>query len=183
VGLMQRRSAMPVPEDPSSFHVDDGPAPRSFTDRERAVLRIVQTNLPDSLTPFADIAAAAGMEEDDVIALLRSLLEDGSIRRFGASLKHQKAGYAHNAMVAWIADEALADAAGAVAARHPLISHCYYRPSPAPDWPYELYTMIHGRAPGEHAVVIAELIASTSLREYVVLESVRELKKVSMRYF
>jgi DNA-binding Lrp family transcriptional regulator len=162
---------------------DEGPLPRSFSDRERAVLSIVQSNLPDTLTPFADIAAAAGMEEEAVLSFLRSLLKDGSIRRFGASLKHQKAGYSHNAMVAWIADVSLADAAGAVAARHPLISHCYYRPSSAPDWPYELYTMIHGREPGEHAVVVAELIATTPLREYVVLESVRELKKVSMRYF
>jgi DNA-binding Lrp family transcriptional regulator len=174
---------MPASGDPPSFRVDDGPAPRFFTDRERAVLRIAQKNLPDSLTPFADIAAATGMEEEAVLAFLRSLLEDGSIRRFGASLKHQKAGYAHNAMVAWIADEAVADAAGAVAARHPLISHCYFRPSPAPDWPYELYTMIHGRKPGDHAAVIAELIATTPLREYVVLESLRELKKISMRYF
>jgi DNA-binding Lrp family transcriptional regulator len=165
------------------FLVDDSFVPRAFTAQERAVLRIVQKNLPDSLTPFADIAAAVGMEEGAVIDFLRSLREDGSIRRFGASIKHQKAGYAYNAMVAWIADEALADEAGLVAARHPLVSHCYYRPSPAPDWPYELYTMIHGRHPGEHNEVIAELSAATALRRYIVLESLRELKKISMTYF
>ena len=174
---------MPASGKKNSFSGDEGFTPRSFSDSERAVLRIVQKNLPDSLTPFADIAAVAGMEEEAVLAFLRSLLADGSIRRFGASLKHQKAGYAHNAMVAWIASRELADAAGPVAARHPLISHCYFRPSSAPDWPYELYTMIHGRQPGEHAAVIAELVAATPLREYVVLESVRELKKISMRYF
>jgi hypothetical protein len=86
-------------------------------------------------------------------------------------------------MVAWIANEATADEASNVAARHPLVSHCYYRPSPTPDWPYELYTMIHGRHPDEHRAVIAELMAATHLREYVVLESVRELKKISMTYF
>ena len=74
---------------------------REFTDKERAVLRIVQKNLPDSLTPYADIAEAVGLTEAEVLNLLRSLKEEGAIRRFGASLKHQKAGWTHNAMVAW----------------------------------------------------------------------------------
>ena len=157
--------------------------PKRFTEKELAILRIVQKNLPDSLTPYADIARAVGVEEADVLALLRGMTEDGSIRRFGASLKHQKAGYTHNAMVAWIVKPEDADAAGETAAGFPLISHCYYRPSPAPDWPYELYTMIHGRHPDEYKEVIAALRAATCLREFAVLESLRELKKTSMTYF
>lgn len=156
---------------------------RAFTDAERAVLGIVQKNLPDSLTPYADIAKSCGTDEEAVLALLRGMVEDGSIRRFGASLKHQKAGFAHNAMVAWIVSEDEVDAAGRAAAEHPLISHCYYRPSPAPDWPYELYTMIHGRHPDEYKEVIAELIEGAGLKEYAVLESLKELKKTSMTYF
>lgn len=156
---------------------------RNFTDKERAVLRIVQKNLPDSLTPYADIAAETGTTEGEVLDLLRGMTDDGSIRRFGASLKHQKAGYSHNAMVAWIIAPDMADEAGEKAAEHPLISHAYYRPSSADDWPYELYTMIHGRDPDEYKRVIAELRSSTCLDEYAVLESIRELKKTSMTYF
>lgn len=156
---------------------------RTFTEKERAVLRIVQKNLPDSLTPYADIATMTGTTEDEVLELLRSMTQDGSIRRFGASIKHQKAGYTHNAMVAWIVTEAEADAAGEAAAEHPLISHCYYRPSSAPDWPYELYTMIHGRDPDEYKTVIEQLRRTTSLKEFAVLESLKELKKTSMTYF
>ena len=74
---------------------------RQFTPAEQAVLRIVQANLPDSLTPYADIAEQAGMTEAQVLELLSSLKESGAIRRFGASIKHQKTGWAHNAMVAW----------------------------------------------------------------------------------
>ena len=158
-------------------------APRQFTEKEREILRIVQKNLPDSLTPYADIATSVGVEESEVLNLLRGMAEDGSIRRFGASLKHQKAGFAHNAMVAWIVKPEEADAAGEEASRHPLISHCYYRPSSAPDWPYELYTMIHGRHPDEYKEVIAALRATTVLREFAVLESLREMKKTSMTYF
>ena len=156
---------------------------REFTDKERAVLRIVQKNLPDSPTPYADIADSVGVTEDDVLNLLRSLKKDGAIRRFGASLKHQKAGWTHNAMVAWKVRKEDADEAGAKAAEHPLISHCYYRPSSAEDWPYEMYTMIHGRNPDEYKEVVADLIRRTCLREYAVLESLREMKKISMTYF
>ena len=61
-----------------------------FTDTERAILRIVQADLPDSATPFADIAAAAGTDEATVLDLLRRLKEEGAIRRFGASIRHHR---------------------------------------------------------------------------------------------
>ena len=158
-------------------------APRQFTEKEREILRIVQKNLPDSLTPYADIATSVGVEESEVLNLLRGMAEDGSIRRFGASLKHQKAGFAHNAMVAWIVKPEEADAAGEEAALHPLISHCYYRPSSAPDWPYELYTMIHGRSEAECLGVVEDIMKMTDLKEHAILRSLKELKKISMTYF
>lgn len=156
---------------------------RLFSDTDRAILAIAQKNLPDSLTPYADIAAAVGTTEEYVLDLLRAMKQEGSIRRFGASLKHQKAGFTHNAMVAWVIPHEDMDAAGEFAAAHRLISHCYFRPSSAEDWPYELYTMIHGREPDEYKGVIAELMEHPAFVEYAVLESVQELKKISMTYF
>ncbi len=64
----------------------------NFTEKERKVLSIVQSDLPDTLTPYADIAKEAGLCEEEVLALLQRLKEDGTIRRFGASIKHQKTG-------------------------------------------------------------------------------------------
>ena len=78
-----------------------------FTDTERAILRIVQSQLPDTLTPYADIAREVGTDEQTVLDLLRRLKESGAIRRFGASIKHQRTGWAYNAMVAWIVGEIL----------------------------------------------------------------------------
>ena len=154
-----------------------------FTEKERAVLRIVQKDLPDTLTPYADIAAEAGMEEKEVIDFLSGLCGSGAIRRFGASLKHQRTGWTHNAMVAWKADRALADEAGRTASGHPRISHCYYRPSNYPGWPFTFYTMIHGRSEQDCLDVIEELRRTTPLREYEMLKSLKELKKISMTYF
>jgi len=159
------------------------PPIRQFTDTERRILRLVQRDLPESLTPFADIAREAGVPENAVLDLLASLKEDGSIRRFGASVTHRKAGFTHNAMVAWKADLALAEEAGPAAAAHPRVSHCYYRPSQAEDWPYAFFTMIHGKSEEECGAVIKELAAATPLRDHAVLLSVKELKKTSMIYF
>ncbi|MEG1610661.1 MAG: siroheme decarboxylase subunit beta [Bilophila sp.] len=154
-----------------------------FTDTERAILRIVQDQLPDSATPYADIAREVGTDEGTVLALLRRLRDDGAIRRFGASIKHQKTGWAFNAMVGWKIDDSLIDAAGEHAARHPHISHCYHRPTTTPDWPYTLYTMIHGRSADDCQNVIDTLRRETALEEYAILESLEELKKTSMNYF
>ncbi len=155
----------------------------TFTDTERAILRIVQSQIPDTLTPYADIAREVGTDEETVLNLLRRMKEDGSIRRFGASIKHQKTGWNHNAMVAWIVDEADCDAIAEVAVKNTRISHIYFRPSSASDWPYTLYTMVHGRSEEECRQVIEELRRDTSLDEYAVLDSLEELKKTSMTYF
>jgi hypothetical protein len=87
-------------------------------------------------------------------------------------------------MVAWkVKDRTEADSAAAKAIKSPMISHCYYRPSPAEDWPYEFFTMFHGRNEEDCAAGIAELAQKTGLTEYAALRSVRELKKISMTYF
>jgi DNA-binding Lrp family transcriptional regulator len=159
-----------------------------FTKQEQAVLRAVQGDLPDSPTPFADIAAEAGVTEAEVIDLLARLRADGAIRRFGASIKHQKTGWNANVMVAWRAPENEADALGRVAAAHERVSHCYFRPGPTAglgqgDWPYTLYTMIHGRSREECLAAVAELRAGGLPADYAMLESLKELKKTSMTYF
>ncbi len=154
-----------------------------FTEKEKAILSIVQNNLPDSATPYADIAERVGCTEHEVIDLLTRLVDDGAIRRFGASIKHQKTGWNHNAMVSWVASEQEVEACGRKAASHSNISHCYFRPSSAKDWPYTLYTMIHGRSEDECRQVIADVQKLTGLKEYAVLDSIEELKKTSMKYF
>jgi DNA-binding Lrp family transcriptional regulator len=153
-----------------------------FTDAERTVLGIAQANLPDSDTPYADMAAAAGLTEQEVLDLLARLKDDGVIRRFGATLRHQKAGYGQNAMVAWIVPDERADEVGEFFAARPEISHCYRRVT-YPEWPYNLYTMIHGKNPGDCAELAARLAEELDIPDYTILESVREFKKTSMAYF
>lgn len=154
-----------------------------FTDWQWEILRMVQADLPHSPTPYEDMAAKAGIPVEDVLDFLRNLKKDGIIRRFGASLRHQRTVWKHNAMVAWIATEEEAAICGPVAARHPAISHSYFRPSHAADWPYTFYTMIHGRDADECGRIAEELRASWPLQHYVALRTLRELKKISPTYF
>jgi len=158
------------------------PAP-VFTETEKRILALAGADLPDSPTPFADIAAQAGCTETEVLGLITRLKEERVIRRFGATLRHQKAGYGHNAMVAWRVDdpdEALR--LGAMMAERPEISHCYVRRT-YPQWKYNLYTMIHGKNPGDTGQVVQELERATGVTDHQTLASLRELKKTSMRYF
>ena len=153
-----------------------------LTDLDREILKRVQDNLPDTATPYADIAAAVGTTEEHVVGLLSRMVDTGEIRRFGATLKHQKAGYGANVMVAWFVAEEDVDRVGAIMAKRPEISHCYHRVT-CLDWPYNLYTMIHGRSPEDCQAVVAAVSAETGLDDYAMLFSLKELKKVSMRYF
>ncbi len=156
---------------------------KKFTKTQEAILCAVQRDLPETKTPFADIAAIVGVLETEVLELLNSMKKTGEIRRFGATLRHQKAGYSHNAMVAWrIPEERDEEAIGSIMASRPEISHCYIRRT-TKEWTYNLYTMIHGKEAGEHEKVVAELKKATGLTDYAVLESLKELKKTSMVYF
>ena len=112
---------MPKPERPE------------FTAAERRALALAGGDIPLTPTPFADMAAEAGLDEPVLLALLAGLKENGVVRRFGATLRHQKAGYGHNAMVAWRVPEADSEALGRAMAARPEISHCYRRRT-YPEW-------------------------------------------------
>ncbi len=155
----------------------------NLSEQDKKILRIVQADLPDSETPFADIAEEAGVSEQEVLSLLAGLKAGGSIRRFGATLRHQKAGYGFNAMVAWFVDgNKDIVAIGRTMAKRTEITHCYERKN-CLDWPYNLYTMIHGQTKDDCQRVVEELIAETGVVQYEMLFSYEELKKTSMKYF
>ncbi len=154
-----------------------------FTDTERRLLGLAGGDLPDSPTPYADMADACGVSEEQVLDLLQRLKQNGVIRRFGATLRHQKAGYGHNAMVAWSTLETgRSQEIGEFLAARPEISHCYLR-ARTPEWPFDLYTMIHGQQPGDCLDLARKLSEELDVPHFQVLESIRELKKTSMTYF
>lgn len=155
---------------------------KEFTESQKRVLALVQGDLPDGPEPFAEIAKQAGVSQEEVLELLSGMKERGEIRRFGATLRHQKAGYGSNAMVAWYVDDEDMARIGEFMAARPEISHCYHRVN-CMDWPYNLYTMVHAKTPEECMETVAELVRLSGVEEFDVLKSRKEFKKTSMRYF
>lgn len=152
------------------------------TDLEKKVIAIIQGDIPISERPYRDIGEMIGEDEQTVIEVMRGLSEKGLIRRYGATLRHQKSGYTANVMVAWQVNEDRIHDVGRRMAEHEAVSHCYRR-DPDEKWPYNLYTMIHAHdREGCHAIA-RELSQSPGVKDYTMLFSEKELKKTSMVYF
>ena len=105
----------------------------------------VAGGLPLVPAPYAAIAAELGIAEGEVIGLLENMLAEGRIRRIGAVIRHRRLGYQANAMAVWDVPDATASDIGREVAADPAITLCYRRARALPDWPYNLYCMIHGR--------------------------------------
>ena len=108
--------------------------------------------------------------------------QEGTIRRFGAMVRHQRLGYTANAMSAWDVPDGRVEEVGAVFAAASEVSHCYQRPR-AEGWDYNVFAMIHAATEDECAGLAAKLAARAGIEDYGLLFSSREFKKISMRYF
>ena len=154
----------------------------SLSVQDKKLLAQVQGDLPVSLTPFAQIAQKAGWNEERLLKRIRGFVRRGVIRRFGAILRHQKAGYQGNAMAVWKVREDQVPRVSRQMASFPAVSHCYLR-TPLPEWPFTLYTMIHGRNEEDCRRVAGKISRKTGIQHYRLLFSRREHKKSSMTYF
>lgn len=148
---------------------------------EQNLLRHFQGDLPVEKRPFRTVASRAGTNEESVLDTLRSLIQQGRIRKFGALLRHQKAGITRNAMVVWAVPPDRTEEAGTVFASFREITHCYERRPPF-QGRYNLFTMIHA-GKGSLEELIGAISSKAEIGDYQVLESLEEFKKSSMEYF
>ena len=149
---------------------------------DKKIISQIQKDLPVHPKPFALMAEKIGITENAFIERVKRLKKEGIIRRFGATLRHQEAGFKANAMIAWNAPEDTISKMGKTLARFREVSHCYHR-APKGDWPYNLYSMVHGGSRDECREIAERLSSTTGLTEYAVLFSEKEFKKTSMEYF
>ncbi len=165
----ERRAVMPVPD---------------LSDLEIATIRAVQQDLPTAERPFAEYARRIGpaVHEDDVLAMLRSFKERKLMRRFAAVMNHRNAGFKANAMGVWAVPEPQLDEIGPQMAGFAAVSHCYRRPT-YDDWPYSVFTMIHGRSARDCEATVEAIRVETGVDEFCLLWSVKEYKKVRLEYF
>jgi DNA-binding Lrp family transcriptional regulator len=141
----------------------------------------IQQGLPVTSRPFRDIADRIGADEDAVIGALQWLRSVGVMRRLGALIDAGVVMAQKNAMVVWRCDADDADALGRVAAGHPRISHSYRRQTFA-DWPWSVYTVIHGNDADDVHRIIGEVSQGRPMLQHRVLWTLRQFKQQPIRY-
>ncbi|MDD4748644.1 MAG: siroheme decarboxylase subunit beta [Methanosarcinaceae archaeon] len=144
------------------------------------LLKLTQDGIPLTPSPFAGVAKELGLTEKEVVKRLRNLQKEGKIRRFGASIGHRVIGITANAMCVWDVPDERVEEVGQIMADFSEVSHCYQRPR-FPDWPYNLFTMVHAYTEAECEEVAARISEATGIKKYKLLFSKREFKKTGVR--
>ena len=150
--------------------------------RDIAFIRELQRDLPAERRPFDGYAAALGCSVEDIFSWCAEAMRCGRMRRFAAVLRHQNAGFVSNAMGVWRVPPERVDEVGPLMASFAAVSHCYERPV-YPDFPYNLYTMVHGRTRAECLRTLESIAVGTGVEDHQYLWSSREFKKERVLYF
>ncbi len=150
---------------------------------DKQIIQATQSGLPLTAHPYRNIAEQIGITADEVMQRLQTMLEKGIIRRIGAVPNHYKLGYRYNGMSVWDVPDDKIDELGGQVGQLDFVSHCYHRPRHLPEWPYNLFAMVHGKSQDsvdQQIQIIADLLG-TNNRQHTVLYSTRILKKTGFR--
>ncbi|HUS54846.1 MAG TPA: AsnC family transcriptional regulator [Thermohalobaculum sp.] len=150
---------------------------------DRRIIEATQAGLPLAPAPYAEIGTALGLDEREIIDRMAAMMERGVIRRIGAAPNHYAFGMTANGMTVWdVADAVAADLGQRVGALE-FVSHCYLRPRALPEWPYNLFAMVHGsdRTEVEKKRALIADILGPGCHSSDILYSTRILKKTGLR--
>ncbi|GBD42943.1 hypothetical protein HRbin40_00403 [bacterium HR40] len=155
----------------------------SLDPRDLELVRATQEGLPLVERPFLAVASRLGWSEAEVLARLRALLERRAVRRIALVPDHFRLGYVANGMCVFDVDDARVSELGRQVGSLPFVSHCYRRPRVLPEWPYNLFAMVHGRDRSEVLARLPEILAvlGDACHGHDVLWSRRILKKTGLR--
>ena len=147
------------------------------------IIAATQGGLPLAVQPFHVLALQLDLDAGDVMRRLRRMQDHGVVRRIGAVPNHYALGYRANGMSVWDVVDECVDELGEAVGGLPFVTHCYQRPRHLPDWPYNLFAMVHGRDRGETEAKVRQIAAvlGAANRGHSVLYSTRILKKTGLR--
>jgi DNA-binding Lrp family transcriptional regulator len=153
-----------------------------LTPEHIAVIKELQKDIKITHEPFKKAIEKLGLSYERFFILANELKESGVMRRFATILNHRKAGFGANAMSVWAVPEEDGEKIGKEMAEFSAVSHCYLRPS-YPNWPYNLFAMVHAKTQEECDTLIEEMAQQSGLTEYGKLYSTVEFKKQRLVYF
>jgi len=152
-----------------------------ISDIEQKVLAVLQHGLPESQSPFKDMAQKIGIDTGQLLAVLKNWKRQGKIRRIGAIVNHFKVGLGGAAMVLWQVEPARTEEVGKLLAGFDEVSHAYERRT-YKNWPYSLYTMVHGKTKEDVQQIVQRMSHMCGISNYRILITEKELKKVPPTY-
>lgn len=151
---------------------------------DRALIKAVEHGLPIVSRPYAALARQLNCDEQDVISRLQHLIDIGAIKRYGIVVRHKELGYTANGMVVWNIPDEKVDEMGICIGRYSFVTLSYRRPRRLPEWPYNLFTMVHGCDREEVTRKVAEIVENCNLHgiEHTILFSTRRFKQRGASY-
>jgi DNA-binding Lrp family transcriptional regulator len=147
-----------------------------------AVIRELQEDIPLVAEPYRPMAGRIGLSEEGLFEAAAHLSIRGYLRRMAAVLHHREAGYRANAMGVWVVPPTRTEEVGLIMGSFRGVSHCYLRPT-YPDWPFSMFTMVHGQEAKDCQEIINAISRATGITEYALLYSTKEYKKIRLKYF
>lgn len=150
---------------------------------DRKIIAATTAGLPLQAEPYHAVADEVGIPVGDVLKRMERLLAAGIIRRIGAVPNHYRLGVSANGMSVWDVDDGRVDTLGPLVGALDCVTHCYRRPRHLPEWPYNLFAMVHGRDRGEveAGIECVAAVLGDAVRDRDVLYSKRILKKTGLR--
>jgi len=148
---------------------------------ERRIIAVLQEGLPMGQTPYSDMSQRIGIETNELLEVLKDWKKQGKLRRIGAILNHFKVGLPAGAMVVWQVEAEHVIEIGEKFASVKEVSHAYERRT-CQNWPYNLYTMVHGKNEEEVQRIVEDMSKAVGISNYRILTTEKELKKVPPTY-
>lgn len=149
-----------------------------------ALVETICGGLPMDPRPYKVVGDKIGMSESQVIERLQNMIDGGVIRRFGVIVQHRRLGYTANGMSVWNVPDNRVREVGKRMGEFPYVTLCYQRPRNLPDWPYNLFAMVHGSDRDTVQTQVNALAAELDLIsvERDILFSRRQFKQCGARY-
>ena len=155
----------------------------TLNETDLAIMRATQAGLPLTPQPYHRIAEQLGLTAEVVMTRMAAMQKQGIIRRIGAVPNHYKLGYRFNGMTVWNVTDRIIDELGQKVGQLEFVSHCYHRPRHLPEWPFNLFAMVHGKTQADvdkQIQQIVDLLGAANLG-CDVLYSTKILKKTGFR--
>jgi siroheme decarboxylase len=153
-------------------------------DKQSELFAAIEQGLPLVAQPYLAISNQLSISESQVIDTIGAWQEQGLIRRFGLVVRHRQLGYESNAMVVWNITEGDVERIADILASESVVTLCYRRPRVMPQWPYNLFCMIHGKSRTEVLGQLADICQRNQLGniDKNVLFSTKAYKQRGGRY-